>query len=283
MNLKYILIFLILIGAVNKNYSQSISNVKSALENNQIIVSYTLESKQNAFIDLFISEDGGKNFTGPLKNVSGDVGINIKSGANKKIVWDVLKDRNFLVSNNVVFRVKANSMFGLYTDPRDGKTYKIVNIGSQVWMAENLVYKPESGNYWAYNNIKSNVAKYGYLYDWETACKICPKGWHLPSDAEWTQLTNFLGNNSGTKLKAKDGWKSDVNGTDDHEFSALPGGYWNHNRSLFIEEGNYGNWWSKDEYDASNAYIRILYSHYAHLHRSITNKSNGISVRCLKD
>ena len=110
------------------------------------------------------------------------------------------------------------------TDKRDGKTYKTVKIGTQEWMAENLAYKPSSGNYWAYDDDNSNVAKYGYLYDWETAKKVCPSGWHLPSDEEWTTLTDYLGGEdvAGTKMKSTSGWKEDGNGTNESGFSALP-------------------------------------------------------------
>ena len=94
---------------------------------------------------------------------------------------------------------------GTFTDSRDGKTYKYVTIGKQVWMAENLAYAPSSGNYWAYHNNSSNVAKYGYLYDWQTSKNVCPTGWHLPTDEEWQELIDFAGgkDDAGTKLKAK--------------------------------------------------------------------------------
>jgi uncharacterized protein (TIGR02145 family) len=82
---------------------------------------------------------------------------------------------------------------GSFTDPRDGKIYETVKIGDQWIMAENLAYMPEIGNFWTYDNNDSNIAIYGYLYDWETAMNIAPKGWHLPSRVEWNNVQKALG------------------------------------------------------------------------------------------
>ena len=76
---------------------------------------------------------------------------------------------------------------GTFTDQRDSTQYNRVKIGNQVWMAENLVFKADSGC-WAYDNDSSNISKYGYLYDWETAKKVCPSGWHLPTKTEYETL-----------------------------------------------------------------------------------------------
>ncbi len=97
---------------------------------------------------------------------------------------------------------------GSFTDPRDGKTYETVKVGDQWIMAENFAYKPDSGNYWAYDNVDSNIAIYGYLYDWETAMNIAPEGWHLPSRKEWNAIRKSLGTiistfSSGKKLYPK--------------------------------------------------------------------------------
>jgi len=73
---------------------------------------------------------------------------------------------------------------GEYQDPRDGKKYKVLMIEGKIWMAQNLAYIPENGRYLAYRNKKSNIEKYGLLYDWETAQQACPQGWRLPTDME---------------------------------------------------------------------------------------------------
>lgn len=87
---------------------------------------------------------------------------------------------------------------GSFTDLRDGKIYKTVKIGDQWIMAENLAYKPDKGMFWAYEDEESNIAIYGYLYDWETAMNIAPDGWHLPSRKEWMTLKKTLGAKRGT-------------------------------------------------------------------------------------
>ena len=168
-----------------------------------------------------------------------------------------------------------------FTDSRDDKTYKTVKIGNQVWMAENLAYKPSSGNYWAYDNNQSNVAKYGYLYDWETAMKSCPNGWHLPSDPEWTQLENTVGTDSRKKLKATGGWNNHSNGTDEFGFSALPGGY-RDNEGYFSQVGSIGYWWGSTQNYRDNEWYRTL-SKYGSVYPYNFNKSFGFSVRCLRD
>ena len=157
-----------------------------------------------------------------------------------------------------------------FTDPRDGQTYRIVTIGTQTWMAENLNYSVEGS--FCNNNQPSNCDKYGRLYHWtaamdlDTSCYdidcselisekhkgICPDGWHVPTLQEWNTLQNYAG--AGSKLRATYDWKKTnfndpivkdtlIQGTDDYGFTALPGGDGapSHNRWI---TGTTASWWT---------------------------------------
>jgi uncharacterized protein (TIGR02145 family) len=169
---------------------------------------------------------------------------------------------------------------GTFIDDRDGKKYITVMIGKQTWMAENLNYGVKGSL--CYGNEPANCQKYGRLYDWNTAMKACPAGWHLPSDAEWTALTNFVGSNAGTRLKSASGWNSGGNGTDDFGFSALPGGL-GYSNGYFSTVGNYGGWWSSTEYNTSGAWRRGIYYNFAYVSRYDYDKTFFLSVRCAQD
>lgn len=191
--------------------------------------------------------------------------------------------RILLASIATILAISLNAQeTGTFTDARDSLTYKTVEIGSQVWMAENLAYKPSKGNYWAYNNKQSNAKKYGYLYNWHTAQNVCPTGWHLPSDEEWALLTEFAGKNEGAKLKANSGWSNNGNGTDDYGFSAIPGSF-RRNGGLFGSINDFGGWWTTTASNASNAYIRYMKSNSNNVSKRYHVKRWGFSVRCLKD
>jgi uncharacterized protein (TIGR02145 family) len=169
-----------------------------------------------------------------------------------------------------------------FSDSRDGQKYRKAKIGEQVWMAENLNYK--TGNSKCYGNSDSNCKKYGRLYDWATAMKACPKGWHLPSDAEWGIMSGFIGGASieGRHLKAKTGWKDNGNGRDTYGFAALPGGN-GYSDGSFYDVGNYGYWWSASEYNSNIAYYRDMYYNNEGAIYNGNYKSYLFSVRCAQD
>jgi uncharacterized protein (TIGR02145 family) len=153
-------------------------------------------------------------------------------------------------------------------------------------MAQNLNYNATGSK--CYDNSETNCTTYGRLYTWSTAMTACPSGWHLPSDAEWTTLTDFVGGRTtaGTKLKAKSGWNNysgkSGNGTDDYGFAALPGGY-GYSDGDFDNVGKDGNWWSATEGSASGAWGRYMYYSYAYVDRFSIGKTGFTSVRCVQD
>jgi uncharacterized protein (TIGR02145 family) len=140
---------------------------------------------------------------------------------------------------------------------KERKQYKTVKIGSQTWMAENLNHK--TGDARCYGDVESNCEKYGRLYNWNTARRACPSGWHLPNNAEWDALNASVGvsDYEGKHLKAKSGWNENGNGTDSFGFAALPGGYRNAEGN-FDGIGYFGNWWSSNDDIGGNAYYRSI-------------------------
>jgi uncharacterized protein (TIGR02145 family) len=175
---------------------------------------------------------------------------------------------------------------GTFLDTRNSNTYKWVKIDTQIWMAENLNYDTTGSK--CYNDSESNCDTYGRLYDWATAKTVCPTGWHLPSDAEWSTLETTVGGYSvaGKHLKSKSGWNyySGVENLDTYGFSALPSGRGDSDGS-FSNVGNNGYWWSATATaSASNsAYYWHIYYNYDVASLSHYLKSDLRSVRCLQD
>lgn len=206
------------------------------------------------------------------------------------------------------FTTQEGSSGSTFTDPRDGKVYQTVVIGNQVWMAENLAYLPSvnmvadgsddaAGSYYyvygydgtnvADAKATDNYATYGVLYNWTAAMNACPDGWHLPSDAEWTELTDYLGGTSvaGGKLKetGTTHWNTPNTGaTNETGFTALPGGY-RGSYGSFYSIGDGGDWWSATEGSATIAWGRFMYYDYSSVGRDYANKEVGNSVRCVRD
>jgi uncharacterized protein (TIGR02145 family) len=180
---------------------------------------------------------------------------------------------------------KIEKLSSYFTDSRNGQKYRAIKIGSQTWMAENLNYKPESGNSWYYDDDESMGTKYGMLYDWETAKTICPAGWHLPSREEWGDLVKSTGDKmAGRFLKSEAGWEKDGNGLDGYGFSALPGGF--HNFGIGYQGVGYrGEWWTATENSpGSNAFrVRMVFDDDYNDYVSWEFERNGHSVRCVQD
>ncbi len=196
----------------------------------------------------------------------------------------------------------------------DGNLYKIVFIGTQVWMAENLKTTKLNDNTliplvsdntawanlitpafsWYNNDMVANKAVYGAIYNWYSVNtgNLCPTGWHVPTDIEWHQLVLFLDQSAvisnpeslvaGNKLKESgtNHWQSPNSGaTNESGFTALPGGMRDIN-GAFSRIGTSGFWWGSD---ISTVWYRDLDFNYAGVIRVSPSKKNGLSVRCLKD
>ncbi len=175
---------------------------------------------------------------------------------------------------------------GTFTDSRDGIQYKTVAVGTQTWMAENLAFKSNTGCF-AYENNEKNSKIYGCLYTWETANRVCPSGWHLSSQDEWKALSAYLGGETiaADKLKESgtDHWQKPVSqATNESGFTAIPGGYRNENGDCFVLGYN-GWWWCSTEKDPGRAYHVLIFGHTKDVTISYNDKSNGFSVRCVKD
>lgn len=173
---------------------------------------------------------------------------------------------------------------GLFLDTRDGKTYKTVKIGNQLWMAENLNYDAGSGS-WVYDDSLSNAEVYGRLYDWEIALDACPDCWHLPSDEDWQTLIHYLGENVGGKMRTTDTiyWDSPNEGaTNSSGFSALPGGLRCNGGCTYFGKGLWGTFWSSTNIDTTYAW-RVTLHENNEIERTYGDKLVAKSVRCLRD
>ncbi len=207
------------------------------------------------------------------------------------------------------------------TDARDGIHYSAVRIGEQVWMSENLRYLPSvvapttlsltAAHYYVYGysgtsvtdaKLNANYSTYGVLYNWPAAMSgaassttnpshvrgVCPTGWHLPSVAEWTELTDFLGGittaSGPLKETGTSHWTTPNTGaTNTTGFTALPGGMVGGSGS-FLSQYNNAYWWTSSEQAATvNANYRGMAYSSSSVTENVYSKRNGLSVRCIKD
>jgi len=216
-----------------------------------------------------------KKFTNVVRPPKAKIKRNISIPKKAKIAMAVAFSVGVIISIFGIFneRVVENSENNDYVEK-----YKTVKIGNQIWMAENLNYNTNGSR--CYDNNPANCKKYGRLYDWNTAMKICDSGWHLPNNAEWLALANVAGGTAkgGKYLKSASGW----NGTDAYGFAALPGGYL-HSDGSFRNIGNGGYWWSASENGTGKAYNLFMRSHHEIAGLDGDSKSALFSVRCVKD
>lgn len=202
-------------------------------------------------------------------------------------------------SDNTPSSSSSSSLYELFVDSRDGRTYKTVKIGTQIWMAENLAYLPKLSGidessytealYYVMGNESSvlsegmshNYTEYGALYNYPAAMNACPTGWHLPSMSDWNTLFSFVGgtDSAGNVLKAPSQWDSGKHGATDYGFSALSGGFLGENISgqPAFYRSEFGAWWGIEAngYIVNDMYSDVYSQHYPY--------DFGLSVRCIQN
>jgi len=213
----------------------------------------------------------------------------------------------FLALSLALAGCASDEQAGFFTDERDGERYAFVTIGDQQWMAENLRFEAPG----SYFNAEDNPgAAYGQLYDWPTLMNgesssaaspsgvqgVCPDGWHLPSDGEWSTLelslgldpdlaegSGWRGTDQGIQLKSTSGWSDDGNGSNSSGFDALPAG------RRWTGFGGVGDWsyfWTSTENPSHTveAWFRFLHKDEDGVNRSEWSKTAySLSCRCVAD
>jgi len=309
--------FCLLLSLYVTGYPQKVSNVQYQFSGNQLLITYDLSGEPGTVwrTEVYLSEDDGITWGSPLMKVNGDVGDSIVPGPNKKIYWDRYAEGKEILKK-VVFMVIATpdefyaSNSGVFKDVRSGTDYKWVRIGAQVWMAENLNFGYlMSGNEhqtdnkqvekYCYNNLEINCIVYGGLYQWDEMMQystiqgtkgICPDNWHIPSETEWEELIYFLGGRANAYGRIKElgntHWNIRSKGTtNDTDFSVLPGGVCSPDTMsvCFKNLKNDAYFWSSTERDQSSAYGVGLGNLFLEIYNFTGIKTNGYSVRCIKD
>jgi uncharacterized protein (TIGR02145 family) len=247
--------------------------------------------------------------------------VNQKAGRNNTPISASFSENNtnsarvakITISNvNGISQVVTLTQNGLFVTDIDGNIYKTVKIGTQYWLDKNLCVTKYSngdaipnvtdneiwgglttGAYCNYNNDSNNALTYGRLFNWYAVTdsrNIAPTGWHVPTDAEWTILTDYLGclGVAGGKLKETGTahWVNPNTGaTNETGFSALPGGCRYYDIGTFWGDGEIGNWWSSTEYPTSNIWscYRYIDNGNSQVFGYSAYKATGFSVRCLRD
>jgi len=278
-----------------------------------------------------ITSDGGEDIIarGVCWNTTGDPTITDSktsdgkgSGAFTSSLAGLQKGSVYFVSayatNSVGTAYGEPFTFSTQIDDIEGNYYNTTPIGTQIWMAENLkttLYNDDTqipnvtsntawaalttpAYAWAQNNEATYKPLYGAIYNWYAVStgKLCPAGWKVPSDADFSAMEinlgmtvaqagalEWRGTDQGKQLKNTIGWSTGQNGTNTSGFAALPSGYRAHTTGIFEGLGLIDYFWSATEQDAAVALYRRLDGNNDAVYRGATFKRAGKSVRCVKE
>jgi uncharacterized protein (TIGR02145 family) len=276
-------------------------------------VCYSTSSNPTTANSTIISGSGIGSFTSNLTGLTANTTYYVSAYAVNSV--------GTAYGNQVSFTTTSGGS-GIVSNPGPGVTYNgytystIILGNGQEWMAENLrttAYANgdpipnvtttqwnnlTTGAWVHYNNDSQYENPYGKLYNWYTvndSRNVCPSGWHVPTDNEWSTFINYLdpnadgGNNymntAGSKMKSigTQYWQSpNTDATNESGFSGLPGGLCLYN-GTFNTIGTDGYWWSSTENGTQDSFLRNLYCSYGPVNRYVSAKTDGVSVRCLRD
>lgn len=271
----------------------------SQLESKAIRISWQQSNQQISGFEISRSVDGGNSSTL----------VSLGKEANSYVDNDVQADKQYKYF--IVAKAGDNKSNELTTvivfKVQPPIALENVTIGTQVWLSKNLdvvtyrngdtipqvtdpnAWKNLTTGAWCwYDNNPINGSTYGRLYNWYAVIDprgLAPSGYHIPTDAEWTTLTNYLGGESvaGGKMKSTTIWPNPNTGaTNSSGFTGLPGGYRNIIET-FNQIGLAGQWWSLTEYDKGLAWYRYLSYNNGSIVKEYAPKPDGYSVRCIKD
>ena len=237
----------------------------------------------------------------------------VRYDSNTLVRYTWQADTDYILDSVIVNGNIIDSVDGYTFFVRENNTIKVkfkfqpqqATIGSQIWMSRNLnvnryrngdtIPEVQDESLWSnlstgawiyYNNDNVNSGIYGKLYNWYAVNDnrgLCPVGWHIPTDTEWTNLNDYLGGYStaGYKMKSINGWENGGNGDNSSEFNAFPGGL-RFKEGFFYNVGSYGVWWSSTK-DGDSAWYRFISNESNYLNWDKFDRENGLSVRCIKD
>lgn len=186
----------------------------------------------------------------------------------------------FLIATTIILNLSGQERF---TDTRDGNIYKTIKVAGVTWMAENLKYISVGSGAYYFDNDPNNLASYGVLYEWKTAVKACPVGWHIPSGGEFHQLMDNceLGESHGKIKSGPSSFGFQLAGMQNYE-------------GIFTEMDESGYYWTSTEYTPNEAeffsYVIINGKPVIDISRKEdmpdihgAEKTNKYSVRCVKN
>lgn len=303
----WLILIVLFVFACSSRESKEISPKKIPVSSSSVESSSSEESSSSLRLSLpessssSFESSSSKRSVFPLKTQDASGAGEYKAGQKVLLGWKAADENlcfngmsvspskyakalKMLSADSASFTMPADSVFisANFKSCLDGIGTLV--IGKLRWTNQNLNIWTLTGSS-CYEKKSSNCRKYGRLYDFETAKKICPKGWRLPTDADWDSMKAALGENDGAQLKSREGWENDEetsgNGTDAKNFHAIPAGIVY--EGSYMYRGFHAYYWTASERDETTAFYRSISYDSPESYRYYNFKTAGYSVRCVQD